>query len=176
MFGMKTKDTTMDMNPLACEIERLRTSLSVPRKPSGLQLAEHNMRKLRTDRAAHAELVRAAQSEDIKAGKSKSSPETAALTADLIVLDEEVRRARLTVAAERAKFAPTFLEHVGPRAVAAEQVINDLVTLLDDAVKVVVDVRNFAEANTLPSPAVIQRAHLLHLAVHEFRRLMAGGC
>ena len=175
MFGMKTKDNTMDMNPLAREIEQLRTSLAVPRKPNGLQLAERNMTKLRTDRAAHAELVRDAQSKDYKAGKSKSSPETVALTAELADLDEGVRTARLAVHAERAKFAPAFLEQVGPHAAAAEQVINELVTLLDDAVKVVVDVRNFAEANTLPSPAVIQRAHLLHRTVHEFRRLMAGG-
>lgn len=132
------------------------------------------MTKLRVDRVAQAQLVHEASTKDWKAGKQRPGSETSRLNTEVAALDEEIRKARLAIAAERAKFAPIFLEQVGPHAVATEQVINTLITLLDDAVKPALDAHNFAEANTLPSPRLVSHAQHLHAAVHQFRRLMAG--
>lgn len=170
MLGLKTKTAKAeDRNPLAVEAERLAAAFSPARRPAALQLAETNVRKLRSERArlerSTSELVR----EDWSAGLSKPSAAAAKATKELADLNEQISTARKNLAQEREKAGGPFKASLGPPGLAAKGLLYEAVDLLEAINQPLLDANAFAKANGFPVTLLVSASPQIANLLREIR-------
>lgn len=161
---------------LTDEIEALKARLLPPRRPNSLVAAERLYRAARKHRNEVSDLMRQASQHAVTIGATSATPDMRRLDVELQEAEQRVTAARSNFERERAGYAETVLQAVGPNLTVASAVLYDALDQLDRAVGPLVDLDRQAEQFGLDASRtrLLRAAPHLQRLVYEGRRLLNG--
>jgi hypothetical protein len=156
------------------EIKGLQALLAPPRKPAALQAAINGHRTARDKRAALDQELREAIKtfrDDPNSAPARQKVES--LTKVREGLHTAAQDCQRELARYRKEYQPTFDGAVIPPALALRALASELVDLLDDGLKVLVDAERAAQNEGLDVPRPLAGASAILQQVYALRRMLS---